>query len=110
MVNLSLFHFYFISALLYYTSINIINLDNIVVKENLQRYEEINKIDVYYLSSLSNTGTLALIDLYKKNPEWHGLRDLLKEKQAFYKNEERKWQSFNLTRERSYQELRKLKF
>ena len=110
MVNLSLFHFYFISALVYYTSINIINLDNIVVKENLKRYEEIDKIDVFYLSSLSDTGTLALIDLYKKNPEWHGLRDLLKEKQAFYKNEERKWQSFNLTRERSYQELRKLKF
>nr|WP_207789069.1 DUF4173 domain-containing protein [Neobacillus terrae] len=110
MVNLSLFHFYFISALVYYTSINIINMDDIVVKENLQRYEEIDKIDVNYLSSLSETGTQALIDLYKKNPEWHGLRDLLKEKQAFYKNEKRNWQSYNLTREKSYQELMKLKF
>ncbi|WP_237389527.1 DUF4153 domain-containing protein [Bacillus sp. USDA818B3_A] len=42
--KLSLFHFYFVTSLIYYTSINVIDLDRIVVKENITRYEETAKL------------------------------------------------------------------
>jgi hypothetical protein len=106
--KLSLFHFYFISSLLYYTAISVINIDRIVVKENMTRYEESGKIDVQYLSDMSATGVLGLIDLYKKEPDVPGLKNILKNKQYDSLRTDEPWQSFNLQRERANQELKKL--
>ncbi|HHY73285.1 MAG TPA: DUF4173 domain-containing protein [Bacillus bacterium] len=107
--QLSLFHFYFIAALIYYVGINFINLDSIVVKQNITRYEETGKIDINYLNSLSSTGILGLIELYEKNPHVQGLEELLqqrKQEKKWLKSEA--WQSYNLAKNRAYQKLGEL--
>lgn len=109
--NLSLFHFYFVAALIYYTGINVVNLDQIVVDRNIERYEETGKIDISYLNWMSATGILGLIDLYEQNPEVPGLKAELMERKA-----EREYlksdvvQSHNLERDRAYERLWKLNF
>ncbi len=107
--KLSLFHFYFIASLIYYTSITIIDLDKIVVKENINRYEATGKIDVNYLNHLSYTGVLGLIELVEKNRDIDGLEAILKERKLQALNEDQPWQSYNLKREQAFTALKKLK-
>jgi hypothetical protein len=106
--KLSLFHFYFISSLIYYTAISVINLDNIVVKENMARYETSGKIDVYYLSEMSNTGLLGLIDLYEKEKDIPNLQTVLQDRKNEALTSSHPWQSYNLKREQTYEKLKKL--
>ncbi|MCH1627886.1 DUF4153 domain-containing protein [Ferdinandcohnia quinoae] len=104
--KLSLFHFYFIASLIYYTGVNLINLDQFVVNQNMARYEETGKIDINYLNSLSSTGILALIDLYEKDPTIPGLEAMLKERKEnkeFLRSDI--WQSHNLVRDKAYKKL-----
>jgi hypothetical protein len=107
--KLSLFHFYFIASLIFYTSINIVNIDKIVVDLNLERYEKTGKIDIQYLNSLSSTGILGLIELYDKNPDVPKLKEMLiqrKEERHFLKGDA--WQSENLMRSTAYDRLGEL--
>jgi hypothetical protein len=109
--KLSLFHFYFISALIYYVGINVVNIDQFVVEQNIMRYETTEKIDIYYLNNLSDTGTLGLIDLYQSGADIPGLEELLIQRKAdrlYIKNTS--WQSYNLTRNKTYNELGKINF
>jgi hypothetical protein len=106
--KLSLFHFYFITALIYYTTINVIDLDRFVVKENITRYEETGKIDANYLSSLSATGVLGLIDLYEQGESIPHLKEILHDKQTEARTENHSWQSYNLKRERTAQKIKEL--
>ena len=108
--KLSLFHFYFITALIYYTTINVIDLDRFVVKENITRYEETGKIDANYLSSLSATGVLGLIDLYEQGESIPHLKEILHDKQTEARTEKHSWQSYNLKRERTAQKIKELQF
>ena len=41
--KLSLFHFYFISSLLYYTVMNVIDVEKMIVSKNIDRYEQTGK-------------------------------------------------------------------
>ncbi|WP_251554125.1 DUF4153 domain-containing protein [Neobacillus muris] len=107
-VKLSLLHFYFISSLLYYTAIAVMDLDRFVVKENIQRYETHGKIDVHYLNSLSYTGVLGLIDLYKKHPAIPEVKDILQERKNEASTNSYPWQSYNLKREQANKELKGL--
>jgi hypothetical protein len=106
--RLSLFHFYFISSLLYYTSINMIDLEKMIVSKNIERYETTGKIDLHYFNSLSYTGTLGLIELYDKNKEIPGLKEMLREKKREAFNDNMPWQSYNFKRERTNEQLKNL--
>jgi hypothetical protein len=97
--KLSLFHFYFISSLLYYTAMNIIDVEKIIVTKNIDRYEQTGKIDLNYINSLSSSGVLGLIELYEKNSEIPGIKDLLQERKNFVYEKNTSWQSYNLKRE-----------
>jgi hypothetical protein len=108
MEKLSLFHFYFITSLIYYTAITIIDLDKIVVKENMNRYETSGKIDIHYLNNLSYRGVLGLVDLYEKNQNIPDLKKILLERKQEALAEDLPWQSYNLQREQAYTELKKL--
>lgn len=111
MDRLSLFHFYFISSILFYTGINLINLDHIVVERNIARYEATGKIDIEYLSHFSSAGVLGLIDLYEHSPNIPGLKEILRQQQADRKTiKSESWQSHNLVRDKAYEELRQLDF
>lgn len=103
--KLSLFHFYFITSLIYYTVIAIIDLDKIVVKENMNRYELSDKIDVHYLNQLSYTGVQGLINLYKMDEDIPELKKVLLERKKEAIAERRSWQSYNLKREQAFKEL-----
>ena len=107
--KLSLFHFYFITSLLYYTGIVVVDIDKIVVNENMNRYELSGKIDVHYLNNLSFTGVLGLIDLYEKNQEIPDLKTILLDRKREALADDLPWQSYNLKREQAFTELRKLK-
>ncbi|PLS07294.1 DUF4153 domain-containing protein [Neobacillus cucumis] len=108
--KLSLFHFYFITALIYYTAISIIDLDKMVVKENINRYEETGKIDAYYLGSLSSTGVLGLIQLYEQGENIPHLETILRNKQMDVQRENSTWQGYNFKREQASQKLKGLQF
>lgn len=106
LAKLSLFHFYFIAALIYYTGINVVNIDRFVVQENITLYEETGKIDIHYLNNLSATGVLGLIDLYEKHFDVPGLEDLLRERKKESVHLKRDaWQSLNFTRSKAYKKL-----
>ncbi|MBY0098089.1 DUF4153 domain-containing protein [Mesobacillus maritimus] len=107
--RLSLFHFYFMASIIFYTGINLVNLDQIVVDRNIARYESTGKIDIQYLSNLSSTGVLGLIQLYEKHPDVPGLEELLKQRKddrQYIKSDT--WQSHNLVRDRAYEKLGEL--
>ncbi len=107
--KLSLFHFYFIASLIYYVGINTVNFDKIVVDRNIDRFEMTGKIDINYLNSLSSTGILGLIEIYEKNPNVPGLKDLLKQCKAdseYLKSDS--WQSHNFAKNKAYVKLREL--
>ncbi|MFD2682624.1 DUF4153 domain-containing protein [Bacillus seohaeanensis] len=107
--RLSLFHFYFMASIIFYTGINLVNFDQIVVDRNIARFETTGKIDIHYLNRLSSTGVLGLIDLYEKNPDIPGLEELLKQRKAdreYIKSDT--WQSHNLTRDKAYKKLGQL--
>jgi hypothetical protein len=107
--KLSLFHFFFITALVYYVGINIVNIDQFVVDQNIKRYETTGNIDIYYLNNLSYTGTLGLIDLYESGAQIPGLEELLKQRKADRFNiSNPTWQSYNHTRLKAYEKLGKL--
>ncbi|MBS4209449.1 DUF4173 domain-containing protein [Bacillus sp. FJAT-50079] len=107
--KLSLFRFYFIASLIYYVGINVINLDRIVVERNLERFEMTGKIDIGYLSHLSSTGILGLMELHERNPHIQGLEELLqshKEERMSLKTDS--WRSFNVTKNKAYIKLGEL--
>ncbi|WP_312470158.1 DUF4173 domain-containing protein [Neobacillus sp.] len=106
--KLSLFHFYFITSLIYYTTITVVDLDKIVVKENINRYQTSGKVDVHYLNSLSSTGVLGLIELNKIDQNIPDLRTILQERKNEAMIKSSPWQSYNLKREQVLTELKKL--
>jgi hypothetical protein len=106
--NLSLFHFYFICSLLYYSVMNVVNVEQIIVSKNVERYEQSGKIDLHYLNSLSHTGIIGLIDLYEENPQLPGLKNILIERKSEANQSNVPWQSYNLKKTQANEALRKL--
>lgn len=108
--HLPLIHFYLISSLVFYTVVNILPLDRWVVDHNIARYHATQKIDIRYLNNLSYTGVQGLIRLYHTNPDVPGLESLLLERQHEAETQTIPWRAYNLSREKAYQQLRKIKF
>lgn len=106
--KLSLFHFYFISSLLFYTGMNLIDVEKIVVTKNIERYEQTGKIDPFYLNSLSYSGVLGLIELYEDNREIPRIKELLLERKNTLPYERDRWQSYNLKKELVIEKLERL--
>lgn len=97
--RISLLHFYLIIGLIFYTVLNVVNLEQIVVDQNIERYEDTGKIDIYYLNSLSYTGWNGLIEFYEIEPDFEGLKDILIERKRLIGNDTSdSWQSFNFAK------------
>ena len=108
MDRLSLVRFYIISAIIFYTLVNTIQLDRFVVERNLERYSETGKIDIHYLNSLSYEGVEGLMELYEINPEHPGLSDLLLQRKQDLQISEESWNSINRSRGSAEKALRDL--
>lgn len=105
-VKLSLRHFFIISALVYYTLLNTVNIDQMIVNQNIKRYEQTGKIDLYYLNNLSYTGVIGLIHLYEKYPNMSHLHSILVTRYNTLNNDTTNWRSFNVSKEKAYKDLR----
>lgn len=109
MERISLLHFYLIMGLIFYTMLNAINIEQIIVDKNMERYEQTGKIDIYYLNSLSYTGWNGLIELYKQEEDYPDLKEILLERQQWVENQtENGWQSFNFAKQRVTKRLKEL--
>ncbi len=107
--RISLIHFFLIVGLIFYTGINVFNVEQFIVDKNFERYEETGKIDIYYLGSLSYTGWNGLIELYKEDKDFEEVEDELIYLKRQVKNEYRRsWQSFNFAREKFKEEISQL--
>ncbi|MCM3573417.1 MULTISPECIES: DUF4153 domain-containing protein [Mesobacillus] len=98
MDRLSLVRFYILSAIIFYTLVNTVQLDTFVVERNIERYSETGKIDIYYLNSLSYEGVEGLVELYKLNPDHPGLSDLLLQRRQEFLDSEESWNTINMSR------------
>ncbi|WP_217586108.1 DUF4153 domain-containing protein [Lentibacillus saliphilus] len=107
--RLALLHFYLIVGLVFYTGIHAINLEQIVVTSNLERYAETHKIDIEYMEALSWTGVDGLMTLYEQNPDYPGLKEVLQIKmEELPVIAEQGWQSFNVVKSKTVERLNNL--
>ena len=109
MERLSLVRFYIISAIIFYTLVNTVQLDTFVVERNIERYSETGKIDIYYLNSLSYEGVEGLVELYKLNPDHPGLSDLLLQRRQEILDSEESWNMINMSRRSAEKAIMDLK-
>lgn len=98
-VRVKLFKYYLLTAITAFVLINYINSDVLITKWNMERYEQTGKIDVGYLSSLSDSTIPQLTGLLQAKDEAVRAKteNFLYERKKEL-NEERSWQSFNLSR------------
>lgn len=89
---------YIVTAVIAFTVINFINVDKMIAAENMKRYRETGRIDVYYIGSLSDSAIKELMMLAEdEDPETASTaRMLLKRKEETLADRD-DWQSFNLT-------------
>lgn len=107
--GISIAHFYIIAGLLFYTGLNTINLEEVIVDNNLNRYEETGKIDIYYLDSLSYSGIDGLITLYEKDPNYPELSVMLEHRKEMIEHLRLDtWQSFNFKKQQVVKRLQEL--
>ncbi|MFD1037775.1 DUF4153 domain-containing protein [Virgibacillus byunsanensis] len=108
MERLSLLHFYLIAGLIFYTGLHVIHIEQIIVDENLDRYERTGKIDIHYLNSLSYTGVNGLIKLYQEDPDHPRLQGILQNEKQIAEQSPSTWQSFNFIKQKVTKKLREL--
>lgn len=104
--HLSLMRFYMIFSILFYTALNVVNVNGLIVEKNLERYEETGKIDIDYFNQLSYSGLMGLMDLYELNPQLTELKKILADRKEMMIHDSRSWQSFNLERKKAYERLK----
>lgn len=109
MERISLLHFYLIIGLIFYTVLNVINIEQLIVDKNIERYEATEKIDINYLNSLSYTSWSGLIELYEIEPDFKGLKEILIERKQWVENDPNdSWQSFNFAKNAVIEQLGQL--
>ncbi len=99
MDRLPLIHFYILTAVLFYTGLNAVNVEAWIVDRNIERYQETGKLDVHYLNSLSYTGVDGLLDVYELNPDIPQLEKTLEARKALWTDRDStydSWQSFTI--------------
>lgn len=107
--RLAILHFYLITSLLFYVVLNVIHIEQLIVTNNLERYEQTEKIDIYYLSTLSYTGIEGLIELYKIEPDYPELQRLLRiEQRKLEMKQPDSWQTFNFKKQEVIEKIQRL--
>ncbi|WP_445490955.1 DUF4153 domain-containing protein [Niallia sp. 03133] len=109
MEKLNLIRIFLLTSLLYYCSLNVINIDQVIVRKNIQRYEKTGDIDLQYISYLSNASVPELVDLYKKESNNFPLKQLLLEKKENLRKKQISWQSYNIVEEKAKKALEEVK-
>lgn len=99
----------FVAALGFLITLNLINPDAFIARQNLARYQTTGKLDVYYLTTLSDDAVPALVPALDQvtGEEREVLRDRLRRRlERLEANRRRQsWPSFHLGRQRAYDVL-----
>jgi len=99
---------YIVIALAFYTVLNFINVDKIIVRSSIDRYVKTGEIDINYLQNLSSDAIPDMLPLTEDIDQEiaRQVKDyLLKEKQ--YLSKDKSWQSFNYSRYKAEAALEK---
>jgi hypothetical protein len=91
---------YILIAMAAYMVINYMNIDQIITRSNIERYEQSGKIDLSYLSRLSYDAVPELAVLSKSPNPPEGIEQSL-DRMERRLDKERPWQSFNLSKYRA---------
>ncbi|WP_100488757.1 DUF4153 domain-containing protein [Sporolactobacillus pectinivorans] len=96
--NVKLYKFYLLTAITAFVIINYMNIDVLITKFNIQRYDHTGKIDVDYLTSLSDDAIPEMTELlHAKDATTAGkIENYLLERRQ-YLEKKHPWQSFNLS-------------
>jgi hypothetical protein len=100
---------YIVIALAFYTVLNFINVDKIIIRSSIDRYAKTGEIDINYLKTLSYDAIPDMLSLTEDTNQEiaRQVKDyLLKEKQRLTKD--KPWQSFNYSRYRAVLALEKV--
>lgn len=100
---------YIVIALAFYTVLNFINVDKIIVRSSIDRYVKTGEIDINYLQTLSCDAIPDMLSLTEDTDQEiaRQVKDyLLQEKQ--YLSKDKSWQSFNYSRYRAVLALEKV--
>lgn len=90
---------FLIVSIVAYTILNYINIDKIIVKNNIERYNQGAPIDISYLTTLSYDALPQLVDFMNGTTDStleNNLEEGLKSKEE-YLAKTRPWQSFNIS-------------
>ncbi|HEX2945326.1 MAG TPA: DUF4173 domain-containing protein [Clostridia bacterium] len=100
---------YIIAALIAFTAVNYINVDEMIAKNNIKRYYTTGEIDMYYFHSLSCSVVDDLMKLAKdKNSEVSDRAvEMLGQRKDAVSRLNKNWQSFNLTNYLAQKDLEK---
>lgn len=101
--NISLLKAYIVITIIAYILVNYINIDQIIVQNNIQRYYKIGQIDVDCLTNLSYDATPYLLTLTKETNS-NNIHNKIVENLKYKKEELLKntsWQSFNISESRA---------
>lgn len=92
--GISLIKYYALTGIAAYVLLNYLNIDVIIAKNNISRYQETGKIDVVYLTKLSYDAVPQLVPLLSDKSLATRVRNGLDEMQREIQEDE-SWQSFN---------------
>jgi hypothetical protein len=104
--NIPLAKAYIVISLLAYVVINYVGMDTIITEKNIERYRVSGVIDVDYLGSLSTDAIPLLLELNKE--ESGMIQEHLHERWLELSQQDRPWQSFNLSSYRAERALEPL--
>lgn len=96
-----------LASLGFVITLNVLNVDGLIVSRNVQRAIDGNELDIGYLESLSSDAVPTLADAYRSPANSAGLHDDLGKTLAYYADtrdeatDHPAWQSFHLSRDRA---------
>ncbi len=102
--GLSLIKYYAMAGIIAYLILNYVNIDVMIAKNNMSRYQETGRIDVEYLTSLSYDAVPYIMQLLPDKSLTAALESGLDPKREEL-GEEAAWQSFNWSKHKAKQML-----
>ena len=98
---------YLIVSLAVYLVLNFINVDAVIARNNINRYEESGQIDVDYLKGLSHDAVPEMQRLIREDSQVSaGILEHFKQRGSGLE-EQKSWQSFNISRNRAGEVIEK---
>lgn len=98
----------FLIFMLWYICLNLINIDAIIVKKNIEKYKEDKKIDLDYCLNLSYSAfpiILENVDIFDQYQQTKIRRQARFLNVTLKSESNKKWQSFNLSKEKAKQSI-----